>query len=306
MMTLKDRYTSRLTNTLKQRKRIDEAILLRENAAARVLLEAMDQSDLDRATQIIQKMRNVKGKGMQTLDTAIEQAEADLNKFTGGGSLSKAWSAIKQKVGGENPFVKTMAFINAIESGFKQLPQILKNSSDGIDLKAQQDKPLTQIVTDTSKQKVIAQNLVKALTPVGIFGAFKAIPYIDKKQLVVDLLNTPLGKLDAITAAVNQGVKTSDIASELKDAANTDPNATKSQPTEPAKPTSQTAGTEPATGTKASQKSGTKSAAPAESSADRAKKIYKNIELDLAQDGVKSDDAVKIIQTLIDNDLLKA
>lgn len=304
MTTLKDRYQARQTGTLKERARIREAIVLREDAAARILIEAMDQSDLDRASKIIEKMRNVKGKGLETLDVAIDQAEAELNKFTGGGALSQVWSKIKTKMGGDNPFVKTMAFINAIEAGFKQIPQILKNNTDGIDLNSVAEKPLTQIVTDIAKQKVIAQNIAKALTPSGVFAAFKGIPYIDKKQLVVDLLNTPLKNLSAISAAVNQGAKTSDIAADLKDAASDSPEATGTASTDAAAPTKQTSGSTPAKSTTASQDSSNNSAT--KKSAASAKKIYDNIFGDFADAGVSADGAMKIIQSMIDNDLVKA
>lgn len=105
----------------------------------RLLVEALDDATLQTANNIINKLRKIKGKGLKSLDDSISEAENQLNKYTGGGVLSKALTKLKSVVGIDNPLVKFMTFANALENGFKQLPTIINNATDA-DLDANKEK----------------------------------------------------------------------------------------------------------------------------------------------------------------------
>ncbi len=130
--TLKEQYSARQLDVLKERTRTVDAQLIKENRAAALLLEALDEEDLKKVTAIIEKLRNIKTPDLPHLTQAIEQAEAEINKYTAGGPLTAAWTKLKGLVGVDNPIVKITTFANALEKGFSQIPNILKNN--GIDL----------------------------------------------------------------------------------------------------------------------------------------------------------------------------
>ncbi len=133
--SLKQRYQSRKkVDLIRERvKGIDKQLLV-EQRAADLIVEAMNQQDLDKVSAIIEKLTGMKSAGIEVLNKAIDAAIADVNKFTGGGPLTQAWSKMKQLVGIENPVVKVTTFANALEKGLGQIPQILKNN--GIDVAA--------------------------------------------------------------------------------------------------------------------------------------------------------------------------
>lgn len=130
--TLKEQYSARQLDVLKERARAVDAQLIKENRAAGLLLEALDEEDLKKVTAIIEKLQNIKNPDLPHLTKAIEQAEAEINKYTAGGPLTAAWTKLKSLVGVDNPIVKITTFANALERGFSQIPNILKNN--GIDL----------------------------------------------------------------------------------------------------------------------------------------------------------------------------
>lgn len=284
--SLKERYEARVLEQLKERVSIVDRQLIAENRAATLLLEALDQEDLDKVSAIVQKLDTIKdaaGNDLQPLTAGIEQAQAELNKYTAGGPITKAWSKLKSKVGIDNPVVKITTFANALEQGFKQLPQILKNNGINQDAFKETDvnqmtllqaiqavlkkKPQTEgqlseldpadatrvqpgkgvkntpapkppkagelkkpetntDVEDSHKAdtdprtqarvKTIAAQLRKALSPAGIFGAFKKVPYVNSDELVQAFLNTPVPTLIKVSNAVRRGAQTSEIAADLK------------------------------------------------------------------------------------------
>lgn len=276
--SLKERYESNRVKQLQERvKRIDEDVLA-EHRFAQLLVEAMDENDLNKVAAIVQKLTKIKNPALPRLTAAIEQAEAEINKYTAGGPITKAWSKMKNLVGIDNPIVKVTTFADALEKGFAQIPQILKNN--GIDLKSADlskslatilatpagggkpasGKPATGAKSDqelgntkfsnssqneaegdtpglnnssglgsTNKAKpkdgvsiegklknVVAQ-LQKALSPGGIFGVFKKVPYINNAELAQELVQAPLKVFSQIVKVVNSGAKAAEVAPDIKD-----------------------------------------------------------------------------------------
>jgi len=242
----------------------------------------MDEEDLKKVSQVIDKLRGLKGKGLHSLDTAIEQAEAELNKYTGGGAIAKAWGKLKSKVGIDNPVVKIMTMADALEQGFKQLPVILKNNiGDMESLKSQAEKSIDDIVTDAGKKKTLVANIVKALSPKGIFGSFKNLPYLDKNTFAADITATKLSALAPIIKAGTSGASPQEVAGDLKDTAASGGEA-QTQKTAggvPGKETSQTTGSapgKPAVGTTSGTPAGE---TPAEPRGGATKSSGQNVDL---------------------------
>jgi hypothetical protein len=65
-------YVEKRRVLIEQKVREGRSQLLRENIAANLIIEAMDEKDLDQASQIIDKLRSMKGKGLDALDRGIE------------------------------------------------------------------------------------------------------------------------------------------------------------------------------------------------------------------------------------------
>jgi len=248
--TLKKNYAQRQLRLLRERVVTVDRDLVLEARTSEMLLEAMDAEDLKRASNIIDKLRNLKGKGLEPLDVAIEKAETDINRFTGGGPLQKAWSKLKSTVGIDNPLVKIMTFANALENGFKQIPTILKNADAQL-TKDQGEKSLSDVIQDQGKQKMLIDNMLKALSPTGLFGAFKQIPYVDKKNLVASLMSVKINNLNSIVRQTTTGPQTASIP-DIKDVAQGkgDVETKGTQPAVGATPSTSTQITSPTTNTK--------------------------------------------------------
>jgi len=131
--TLKERYKAGRIAKVGSRMKLIDIELLNEARTVTRLCEAMDEGDLTKVAAIVQKLDAVKTPQLPKLKAAIEQAQAELNKYTAGGPIAAAWSKMKQLAGIDNPVVKVTTFANALERGFSQIPLILKNN--GIDLK---------------------------------------------------------------------------------------------------------------------------------------------------------------------------
>jgi len=217
--SLKERRTERKYQSLNERlQRIDEQ-LMREHRVANLLIEAMNEDDLNKVTAIIQKLSTVKNPQLPVLSKAIEQAQAEINKYTVGGPLTKAWSKIKGLVGVDNPIVKVTTFASALEKGFSQVPTILNNN--GVDLQgADTTKSLLTIVgtgNDAEKKlKSITAQLRKALSPGGIYGTFKKVPYVDGQALAQELIKVPVNVFSQIAKKIQTGAKAADVAPDLK------------------------------------------------------------------------------------------
>jgi len=143
--SLKERYDQRQLQMMQERTRAADAQLLSEHQTAKLLVEVMDAEDLNKVGAIIQKLDTIKSPELPHLTAAIEQAQAELNKYTGGGPITKAWTKLKDLVGVDNPVVKITTFADALERGMGQIPQILKNN--GINLaKADKSKSLSTLL----------------------------------------------------------------------------------------------------------------------------------------------------------------
>lgn len=286
--SLKESYKSRQVATLKQRLSVVDKHIIIESKHARLLVEAMDQDDLNKVSAIVQKLDSIKsavGSDLPSLTNAIAQAQAEINKYTAGGPIANAWTKLKGKVGIDNPVVKIATFASALEQGFQQLPQILKNN--GIDMKQlandgnvklidaitqqlskQPEKklgedsqgsstPNVKDIANTNKPggsgeaqekvKTITDQIRKALSPSGIFGAFKKIPYIDGDALAQDLTNAKVSTLNQVSKVIRSGPQTSEVAPDMKSAVSGTGDAqTKSTgPEQPSSPSGQTSTSEP-------------------------------------------------------------
>lgn len=343
--SLKEQYQAKRLDQATARVREADSRLLNEARAARLIVEAMDEDDLEKVTQIIQKLSTLKTPDLPKLKAAIEQAEAEINKYTAGGPIAQAWTKMKGLVGIDNPIVKVTAFADALERGFSLIPQILRNN--GVDLKgadlskslaanlgrvppsgkaggnnsagAKSDKEMGKSpftgndVKDThyripgprksegvlredegggdvdisklkgglsggdggagaptinvddgpdrppakangknvaEKVKSIAAQLQKALSPGGIFGAFKKVPYIDSATLAQELVQAPLRAFSQVAKRIQAGAKAADIAPDLKDQAQGQGGAETrgTGESQPAKPAAQTQPSEPGKG----------------------------------------------------------
>ena len=305
VQNLKNRYDARQRLTENLRKADTQLII--ENRTAGLLIEAMNEADLQKASAIIDKLRNIKGKGVKSLDLAISQAETQLNKYTAGGPLTKAWSKMKGIVGINNPLVKFMTFANALETGFRQMPMILKNNLGGIDINANQDKTISELITDPDKLKIITDNMLKALSPKGFFGAFKKVPYVDKETLVQDLINVPIKNLAHVIQQVNSGPNSEQIAADIKDTATaTGAVANKgTAQTTPAQGTAGTQGTSPAKNTTQTSPSAATGETPDRPNGSVADTVYKQLSTQLV-DAVGNEQRAKaILKLLADEGKLK-
>ena len=302
--SLKERYEIKKVTSLKERLAVVDQQVLEENKLANLIIETMSQDDLDKISAIVDKLERIKDaagrdKNLQVLTNAIDTAIQDVNKYAAGGPLSAAWTKLKAKVGVDNPIVKVATFANALESGFKQVPKILRNN--GIDLKKLGDgtgnvtlrdaiarqldsknkktaglgedsqggfnstvgngnKSAPSIDTkdieamgksDASseaaqKLKIVIDQIRKALSPRGIFGAFKKIPYVDGAALAQGMANAQIGVLNTIASTIKSGPQTDEVAADLKQNVVGQGEA-ETKGTEPAASTRPTSGTTPST-----------------------------------------------------------
>ena len=143
--SLKERYGQRQLQQLQERARVAHVQVLAEQKAAQLLVEAMKEDDLQKVSAIVQKLDTIKSPELPTLTAAIEQAQAELNKYTGGGPITAAWTKLKGLVGIDNPVVKITTFADALERGFSQIPTILKNNGVNLE-KADLSKSLSTIL----------------------------------------------------------------------------------------------------------------------------------------------------------------
>jgi len=209
------------------------------NKRSKILVEALKQEDLEAASQIINKLRLMKGKGLKNLDTGIAQAESEINRYVGGGILTKALTKLKASVGIDNPLVKTMTFANALEVGFQQMPTILSNNIDLTNV--DKNSSIQQLGLKKDQIETLTNTMRSALSPTGLFGIFKKVPYMDKEKLVADLLSVPIKTLETVVKISQTGPKTTQIANDMKDILK--PGTAQTTKTTPEQPAQQTAAT---------------------------------------------------------------
>lgn len=213
-----------MATTLREHRQIrKDAEVVRERLddhRAQLLLETMNQQDLATATKIIQKLRNMKGKGLESLDHAISLVEDEINQYTSGGTLAKGWRKLKSIVGAKNPLVKAMTTANMIETLLGQLPQILSNGIEGFDDPAKReeykDKKISDIVTDPERFKTLEKNIARAVKPQGLFSRFSGYG-MNQEAIVADIMNAVT--LDALQGLINinkTGPKSTEMGNEMQ------------------------------------------------------------------------------------------
>lgn len=302
--TLQHRHQLRRLNESLKRADLQ---LLSENKHAQLLIEAMNDQDLQQASNVIDKLRGLKGKGIKSLDDAINKAESQINRYTAGGPLVKAWNKLKGIAGFDNPLVRFMTFANALEQGFRQLPTIIKNNLPDVDLNANQDETIAQLVTDVDKQKTITDNMLKALSPKGIFGAFKKVPYIDKNTLAQNLLNVPIKQLSAVIRQVNSGPNSDQIAGDIKDTATAGGPATiGTTGAAPAQKPTGTLGTTPGKPATGAQPSAPTGETPERTPVPTVDQVYKKLSTQLIDAAGNENRAKAVLKLLSDEGMLKA
>jgi len=175
---------------------------LQETTAVKLIIEAMEDDDFKKATVVIEKLKALKAKcqNLPTLSSAIDEMVKDVNKYTGGGLLAKAAAKIKGGLGMDNPIVKMSVMANALQSGFKLLPQILKNNLDADEMKNNPDKSIEDLLADKPDElATIKKNIYKAFTAKGVLGRQKGIPYIKQDQLIADMMSAKVSELRDVT-----------------------------------------------------------------------------------------------------------
>lgn len=214
------------------------------NQAANVLIEALDEESLRQVSQVIEVLRGLKKFNLPSLTGGIDKMIKELNAYSGGGGVAKAWEKLKSKMGADNPVVRAIAFASALEGGIMQLPNIVKNNveveADPEDLEKFGDKTLTQILTQPEgagqhadagvgeNSAAAFENLkkimTKALVPKGRYSVLGFGSYVKQGALVKDLTNTPLKVLDQMYAEINRsGQPASKLISSQKLNANLSP-----------------------------------------------------------------------------------
>lgn len=260
--SLKKRYDAKRVKQLREHVQSARKTLLAEHQTAQLIIEALDEDDLQKVSEIIDKLRGMQSPQLPVLSKAIKTAIAELNKYTAGGPLTKAWTKIKKMVGIDNPVVKITTFADALERGLGQFPQIIKNNLGDLknidtskslstllsapkkastgtksdqtmgdqkyskDAETFSDDPVgshwpgSQNEADGGDKKgtlkVVADQMLKALAPNGLFGAFKQVPYINTKELVQELVTAPINAIAPVIKRVQTGAKAADVAKDMK------------------------------------------------------------------------------------------
>ena len=249
-MTLEQRYeTKQRLNELRHRVKVVDACLISEAHTTEIILEAMSAADFDKATEVIKKLNTLASTAPQLkiTDAAIKAAITDINKYTGGGTLAQGWANIKAKfTGGQNPLVKALVLAQCLETGFAYIPKLITNMGldkvqgksiiDRLNAKSKTDKSKTDNVktskmpspekpqVDIDPNKLpgfndLASNLTKAFSPIGIFGVFKKIPYVEggAPALTREILRADVKTLQTCIKAMASGPTASELQTDLKD-----------------------------------------------------------------------------------------
>jgi hypothetical protein len=187
---------------------------------------------MQQATAVLKKLNAIAkaGKNIPYLPEIVKKAADDVNEFTGGGVMSllkKGMSAIQQKLGakaGANPILKSIMLANALESGFRDMSDVISNNLPDYD-------PAGGSLTDQAKNdKAIIKNITnafkKAFVPEGIFAKLKSlipggsggIPYVDNVDaLVQGIMDSDGQSLSAVVKAAAAGGGTEQVTQAVKD-----------------------------------------------------------------------------------------
>jgi hypothetical protein len=225
--TLKQVYQVRKLNEISKKVKKADYLLNENNPSyhARLLLEALDQDEYDKASKVIEKLQGLSDAaekaGLKSLSDAMDKAVEEINKFTGGGITdrvkSKLASIFSKSAPAENPILKGLAFASSLEKGFGALPTILKNNIKDINNKKGQK--ISEILTDDKAKKAFSNIIQKAFIPEGTFGkVFGKIPYVADINVVVnEMLESTPEKLASVIKPATSGAKASDINPKIAD-----------------------------------------------------------------------------------------
>jgi hypothetical protein len=147
-LSLKERYGKRQMQQLQERAREADTQLLQEAKFVALLVETMSEEDLNKVGAIVDKLDTMKNPALPTLTQAIETAQAELNKYTGGGNIVQAWTKLKTMVGIDNPVVKITTFADTLERGLSQVSTILKNNGVNLGKFGKDDQRLNQSLSN--------------------------------------------------------------------------------------------------------------------------------------------------------------
>lgn len=228
MKTLKENYKTKKLNELKSKVKKAEIVFIenRPDYHATILLEALDADEYKKATEVIEKLRNVskaaESIGLKILPGAIENCVKDINEFTGGGTLSRIGdrlaSLFSKSAPEKNPILRGLSFVSALEAGFKVLPDILKNNIKDMD-KKMDDAIVLSTKDDPKVQKTISDTLIKSFVPSGTFGKIsKKIPYVENaKQMVFEIIKLTPNEINKLYEPIKSGPKTDEIDATITD-----------------------------------------------------------------------------------------
>jgi len=228
MKTLKQEYKLKKINELKHRVRKSELILIEndKDIQTSLLLEALDEDEYKKATEVIEKLRKISGVAkslnLSILPKAIEDCVKDINTFAGGDFKTKAMgqlaSLFSKSAPSSNPILKGLSFASALEAGFKSLQTVVKNNIKDI-----QNKMDVSIIKSSEEDPAIQKNISNALTksfiPAGVFGKlFGKIPYIaDSKKLIEEIMTLTPDQINQIYEPLNSGTKAADVDQNITD-----------------------------------------------------------------------------------------
>lgn len=208
--------------------------LLNETKKNQILTEAMDENDLRRVSQIINKLRIMQNyaKDSRLLRQSIDDALNDLQEITG--SETSLGQKFKNALGlGKNTkiFKDTMALVSALESGFRYIPTILNNMIGSVQSDSEDaDLPAIEIIynqtsndqTGNSSYKkinILVKNISKAMKPSKWWGlkTGDSVPYVsDLDKLVHDMMSTtPVKNLMHLVKTISSGPQASTLAQDV-------------------------------------------------------------------------------------------
>jgi len=186
---------------------------------SRLLVEAFDEADLNKTKEVLDKLSKVKAACdkdpalKDVIGAAIEEAAKEVKDFTGGGinSLMKqGLGAVAKKFGinlDENPIVKTLTFLSALEDGFEKLPKVI-NTLFEKDYDPKQT--IKEQLQDVDVKKFV-DAIQTAFSPQGIFAKIKSlfgkgIPYVsDAKKFAEALMNAKGESLNELMGVLKAG-----------------------------------------------------------------------------------------------------
>jgi len=229
--TLREQHAVRQARRINETSRTMGRRMLEEQAAQRLVLEALDADRLEQAAGVLQKLQAIDFGEMAYFKQAVSAAVGDVNKALGGNAskegmasaLSKLMGAAKEKLGAvvKNPIPNALAFASALENAFGQTARLVTASIPKDTLKTTDHEKLKA----AQVRKLLGQNvdavhgaIAKAFQPKGILarlGVTWKKRYVDPSEAAWAILNARLGDVITVVKSIRQGPQASNIADEL-------------------------------------------------------------------------------------------